>query len=102
MTLSTDEFIRRFLLHVLPKGLHHIRYYGFFANARRKECLIKAQALLDPKSSCTESKTKEIESSEGQTASVFICPLCSAPMMIIDTFERGQQPRAPPKRREAA
>jgi hypothetical protein len=96
MTLSTDEFIRRFLLHVLPKGLHRIRYYGFFANALRKEHLSKAQALLNSESLGTEIETKEIESSEGQPASVFICPLCSAPMIIIDIFERGQQPRAPP------
>jgi len=96
MTLSTDEFIRRFLLHVLPKGLHRIRYYGFFANARRKAHLIKAQALLDPGSLSTEIESKEVESREGQVASVFICPKCSAPMIIIETFERGQQPRAPP------
>ena len=102
MTLSVDEFIRRFLLHVLPRGLHRIRYYGFFANALRAHHLIKAQALLNPEPQYTAREKKEVESGQGLPASTFICPLCSAPMIIIDTFERGQQARAPPMRREAA
>jgi hypothetical protein len=102
MTLSTDEFIRRFLLHVLPRGLHRIRYYGFFANALRTDHLIKAQALLDPESQTTDREEAALVSSESQPACTFICPRCSSPMIIIDTFERGQQPRAPPMRCEAA
>ncbi|MFT7130755.1 MAG: hypothetical protein ACI89U_002882 [Gammaproteobacteria bacterium] len=102
MTLSVDEFIRRFLLHVLPQGFHRIRYYGFFANALRKDHLIKALALLNPESQMTDSKKNSPASDEGQPASTFICPLCSAPMIVIDTFSRSQQPRAPPMRREAA
>jgi hypothetical protein len=46
MTLAPDEFIRRFLLHILPSGFHRIRHYGLIANTQRKECLIKARALL--------------------------------------------------------
>jgi hypothetical protein len=102
MTLTVDEFIRRFLLHVLPRGLHRIRYYGFFANAMRAQNLIKAQSLLIDKPQPAEMEKKTVEPGEGQAMSTFICPLCSAPMIIIDTFERGQQPRAPPIRREAA
>jgi len=102
MTLSTDEFIRRFLLHVLPRGLHRIRYYGFFANTRRTENLNKARALLTPVSQAPEMKEQAYNSDDGRSASTFVCPLCSAPMIIIETFERGQQPRAPPIRREAA
>jgi len=102
MTLSTDEFIRRFLLHVLPRGLHRIRYYGFFANTRRTENLNKARALLTPVSQAPEMKEQASNSDDGRSASTFVCPLCSAPMIIIETFERGQQPRAPPIRREAA
>jgi hypothetical protein len=102
MTLSTDEFIRRFLRHVLPRGLHCIRYYGFFANALRTDHLIKAQALLDPESQTTDKEEVALALRESQSACTFICPLCSSPMIIIDTFERGQQPRAPPIRREAA
>ncbi len=102
MTLAVDEFIRRFLLHVLPRGLHRIRYYGFFANGLRTDHLIKAKALLNPAPLISDSENKAVASGEGQPISTFICPLCSAPMIIIDTFERGQQPRAPPMRREAA
>ena len=102
MSLTVDEFIRRFLLHVLPRGFHRIRYYGFFANALRTDHLIKAQALLNPASQDLEIKEQAFDSGEGQSVSTFICPQCSAPMIIIDTFERDQQPRAPPLRREAA
>jgi hypothetical protein len=102
ITLSTDEFIRRFLLHVLPRGFHRIRYYGFFANALRRDHLNKARALLNPESQTPDIQEPVISTGEGQSASTFICPLCSAPMIIIDRFERGQQPRAPPTRCEAA
>ena len=98
MTLSIDEFIRRFLLHVLPRGLHRIRYYGFFANGARTDHLIKAQALLAPESQTTDKE----EATQSEPACTFICPLCSSPMIVIDVFARGQQPRAPPQRREAA
>jgi hypothetical protein len=101
MTLTVDEFIRRFLLHVLPRGLHRIRYYGFFANALRVHKLIKAQALLGAESQCTVAERNDTEGSENQPSSIYICPLCSAPMLIIESFERGQQPRAPPIRCEA-
>jgi hypothetical protein len=46
MTLATDEFIRRFLLHVLPKGFHRIRRYGLLASAGRKANIVRARALL--------------------------------------------------------
>jgi hypothetical protein len=102
MTLSTDKFIRRLLRYGLPRDLHRIRYYGFFANALRREYSAKAQRLLDPESSRTKTEPKDMVSSKGQPAGIFICPLCSAPMIIIDLFERGQQPRAKPIRSEAA
>ncbi len=102
MILTVDEFIRRFLLHVLPRGFHRIRYYGFFANALRTGHLIKAQALLNPELQTTEIKQTMGESDDGQSTSTFICPLCSAPMIIIDTFERGHQPRAPPMKCDTA
>jgi len=101
MTLTVDDFIRRFLLHVLPRGLHRIRYYGFFANALRVHKLIKAQALLGAESQCTVAEKNDTEGSENQLSSIYICPLCSAPMLIIECFSRGQQPRAPPIRCEA-
>jgi len=101
MTLIVDEFIRRFLLHVLPRGLHRIRYYGFFANALRARNLIRAQALLGAESQCAVAESNDAGSSDDQQSSIYICPLCSAPMLIIESFERGQQPRAPPIRCEA-
>jgi len=102
MTLNVDEFIRRFLLHVLPRGLHRIRYYGFFANAQRTQHLLNAKALLNPDPPHPVSEPLDVELGELPPKSAFVCPLCSAPMIIIDTFERGQQPRAPPPRSEAA
>jgi len=96
MTLATDEFIRRFLLHVLPRGFHRIRYYGFFANARRAIHLSKARALLGATPPAMEVETLEAVGAREQTSSPYVCPLCAAPMLIIDTFGRGQQARAPP------
>ena len=96
MTLAPDEFIRRFLLHVLPSGFHRIRHYGLIANTQRKENLIKAKTLLQvPETASAEGnevdKTKDTEWNEP-----YICPDCGAPMIIIETFMRGQRPRAPP------
>jgi len=102
MTPTTDEFMRRFLLHVLPRVFHRIRYYGFFANALRKNNLVKAQALLDPESHCMESEKEHTDAGEDAPVSTYTCPLCSAPMIIIETFMRGHQPRAPPTRGEVA
>ena len=99
MTLDTDEFIRRFLIHVLPRGFHRIRYYGLFTNARRANNLIKARQLLK-----VEAQPLEIDRDEkaDQTpASPYVCPDCAAPMVIIETLLRAQQPRAPPKRKVA-
>ena len=103
MRLDTDEFIRRFLLHVLPSGLHRIRHYGLFANATRKENLAQARERLmrqtteDP----TKGLTHDTDNPDGGKRSepdhaTYLCPHCGAPMRIIDTFARGQLPRAPP------
>lgn len=95
MTLATDEFIRRFLLHVLPHGFHRIRHYGLFANGNRAKNLIKARELLQV-SEVVESLNDDPESDADSCASIYICRACGGPMIIIETFERGQQPRAPP------
>ena len=93
MTLATDEFIRRFLIHVLPRGFHRIRHYGWIANTTRVEKLALARALLqaDP----TPSGDQPEESHE-TPASPWVCPSCAAPMIILETFGRGYEPRAPP------
>jgi len=102
MTLAPDEFIRRFLLHVLPSGFHRIRHYGLIANTQRKENLIKARALLQvPETASTEDneadEADEVDkTTDGEWNEAYLCPGCGAPMIIIETFLRGQRPRAPP------
>jgi rubrerythrin len=99
MTLTADEFIRRFLLHVLPAGFHRIRHYGLIANTQRKDNLVKARALLQVPAteSAEDSEVDEVDKThDGERNSTYVCPDCGAPMIIIETFMRGQQPRAPP------
>jgi len=101
MTLAPDEFMRRFLLHVLPAGFHRIRHYGLIANTTRKDNLARARELLiDEKTiECMNAETDAVDAADGGDASAtYVCPDCGAPMMIIETFERGQLPRAPPNR----
>jgi len=106
MTLKTDEFIRRFLIHVLPGGFHRIRHYGLLANSGRRDNLKRARELLLEKTDdgdATENSAVDSPSSETNEIPeplqpTFICPDCGSPMVIIERFERGQQPRAPPSR----
>ena len=97
MTLSADEFIRRFLLHILPSGFHRLRHYGFIANANRKKDLACARRLLRVKESESpaQEETTQKQQNEEQAAN-YVCPDCGAPMIIIETLVRCQQPRAPP------
>ncbi|WP_449472974.1 IS91 family transposase [Sphingobium chungangianum] len=90
MTLAADEFIRRFLLHVLPRGFHRIRHYGLLASSARKNNLALARQLLDV---ATEP---EEHSAEDPADPRPPCPCCGGHMVIIETFERWRQPRAPP------
>ena len=100
MTLGADEFIRRFLLHVLPSGFHRIRHYGLIANAERKGNLAKARELLHviPEADAASSSANAPAQCVQPT---FVCPDCGAAMIIIDTFARGQPIRAPPHRHAA-
>jgi len=96
MTLAIDEFIRRFLIHVLPDRFHRIRHYGFFANGGRAENIARARQLLNVPA--TQSETGDADSadhSEPQTLSP-PCPCCGGRMIIIETFERGRAPRYRP------
>ncbi len=102
MTLATDEFIRRFLLHVLPGGFHRIRHYGLLANTKRQDNLLKARQLLTEQADkpqdmalTSEPKCNDVESEPP----VYVCPDCGSPMLIIESFIRGQLPRAPPAQR---
>lgn len=93
MTLNTSEFIRRFLIHVLPKGLHRIRHYGLYANGNRTDNLTKMRALL---SGADPDPGKPLNGeSEPQEPDVVapLCPSCGGRMIIIETFEPGCTPR---------
>ena len=93
MTLATDEFIRRFLIHVLPSGFHRIRHYGFLANHMRVKQVQRLRQLL-----CDDTVDASAEtdvSDDHQPTATYTCRDCGAPMIIIETFLK-QRPRAPP------
>lgn len=101
MTLTMDEFIRRFLIHVLPTGFHRIRHYGLLANAHRRDNLKKARALLQQKTTRTAETPMSTATStdvqdELSEKTIYLCHKCGAVMSIVETFVRGQLPRAPP------
>ena len=100
MTLAAEEFMRRFLLHVLPGGFHRIRHYGLLANAGRREHLAKARELLHVVPAATESPLPDAPVAVVEPT--FVCAHCGAAMIIIETFARGQSIRAPPILRAAA
>jgi hypothetical protein len=93
MTLDADEFIRRFLIHVLPDGFHRIRHYGLFANANRAGNIALARRLLgvpDPPLSSGDSGGTENPHEDSESNA---CPCCGGRMIIIETFAPGGQPR---------
>ena len=90
MTIATDEFIRRFLLHVLPRGFHRIRHYGLLAGSARKASLALARELLNVAAPSDGDTTEEPDDFRPT------CPCCGGRMIIIETFERWRQPRGPP------
>ena len=94
MTLDADEFIRRFLIHVLPTGFHRIRHYGLFANAARSANLAKVRALLQPPPPPAAQDDAEPPIPKPPRA----CPCCGGRMLLIETFERGVAPRTAPVR----
>ena len=100
MRLSTDEFIRRFLIHVLPDGFHRIRHYGLLASAARKINLAKVRSLLRAQ---TAQQEKEPAAEITPLTLREPCPDCGGPMRIIEIFRRGQKPttRAPPRNQAA-
>ena len=93
MTLAIDEFIRRFLVHVLPDGFHRIRHYGLFANGGRADNIARARQLLNVPAPHNEpSDVDGLGDSEPQTLS-HPCPCCGGRMIIIETLERGCAPQ---------
>jgi hypothetical protein len=87
MHLDADEFIRRFLIHVLPDGFHKIRHYGLLANAVRVENIARARALLNlaPTASTLDATARE----EPEPETPAPCPCCGGRMVLIETFERS-------------
>ncbi|MCP5037181.1 MAG: IS91 family transposase [Rhodobacteraceae bacterium] len=100
MRLSTTEFIRRFLIHVLPDRFHRIRHYGLLASSGRKANLAKVRSLLGAQAP---------EQDDPPAAEIIPptlrepCPNCGGQMCIIEAFRRGQKPqtRAPPRKAAA-
>ena len=102
MRLKTGEFIRRFLLHVLPDGFHRICHYGLLASSSRKATIMKIRALL-----CVQ-RPEQATAPEPKPENTPLtlrepCPCCGGPMRIIEIFRRGQKPssRAPPRKQAA-
>jgi len=102
MRLATPEFIRRFLIHVLPDGFHRIRHYGLLASSKRKANITKIRAML-----CVQHPDKAT-SAQPETEIIPLtlrepCPCCGGPMRVIEIFRRGQKPmsRAPPREQAA-
>jgi Putative transposase/Transposase zinc-binding domain len=100
MTLATDEFIRRFLMHVLPAGFHRIRYYGLLASGQRAENIARARKLLTPPMIPIDAINAISGNASEQTAEPQTerrpCPCCGGPMIIIERFQRGCQPKHQP------
>ena len=98
MTLAADEFIRRFLIHVLPSGFHRIRHYGLFAGNNRADNLAKARHLINTPAPQDNTAAAVSATADDKPPSPDRCPCCSGRMIIIETFARGGSPRCwPPK-----
>jgi hypothetical protein len=95
MTLHPHEFIRRFLMHVLPKGFHRIRHYGLFANGNRADNIARARELLN-----VPPLVKEADEEEAAADDLRVlpcpCPRCGCRLIIIETFAEGTQPTSWP------
>ncbi len=104
MTLEADEFIRRFLLHVLPRRFHRIRHTGLFANGGRAKNLALARKPLEVEPPEDRSNPEGDETGRDEQTAVQPCPSCGGTMIVIETFQPGQPPRYrragdPPSRR---
>ncbi len=92
MSLETPEFIRRFLIHVLPPRFHRIRHYGLFANGQRVANLAKARELLGVRA------IQVVNDNDDEPPDWLLCPACGATMRIIEIFAPGYLPTAAPHR----
>ena len=93
LTLDLYEFLRRFLLHVLPSGFHRIRYYGFLTNSKRGELLGLCQRLI---ARVNPSRTITLPD-EDPVASGWLCPRCGGRLRVVERFTAAElHARAPP------
>ena len=95
MTLDAAEFIRRFLLHLLPSGFHRIRHYGLFAGAVRADNIERARQLLAAAQSAPQRRRAEADSDAENILPTRRCPGCGGRMIIVETFE-GLRPAQSP------
>ena len=104
MTLQTAEFIRRFLIHVLPKGQHRIRHYGFFGNGNRAANIALIRKLVTAKAPDTDRNNSDANGSTDEHPRILAlpCPCCGGRLIIVETFTPERQPRAPPVNTRAA
>src|SRR3984893_160898 len=96
MTLSTDEFIRRFLIHALPHGFHRIRHYGLLASGTRADNIARARRLLDVPAAQPEAGDDSRAEDPDLKPLPHPCPCCGGRMVIIEIFRRGSSPRYRP------
>jgi hypothetical protein len=97
MTLAADEFIRRFLLHVLPKRFHRIRHYRLLASAACKANIARAKELIGAAMTQVEPPTsRDTADPNATTDHRPPCPCCGGRMIIVEVFARGAAPRGPP------
>lgn len=104
MTLATDEFIRRFLIHVLPRGQHRIRHYGLFGNGIRAASIARVRSLLGTGQSDPGHAHDGTADNADAPARVLAlpCPSCGGRLIIVKTITPEQHPRAPPETARAA
>ncbi|MGY4285530.1 hypothetical protein ACVWXO_004750 [Bradyrhizobium sp. LM2.7] len=93
MRLQPHEFIRRFLIHVLPKGFHRIRHYGLFASTNRAESIATARALLNVAPPAADPQQQPDAAPDGLRLLPWPCPCCGAHMIVIESFAPGCEPK---------
>jgi hypothetical protein len=102
LTLPVDEFLRRFLLHVLPRGFVRIRHFGFLASRRRGALVPLCKQLLATTPSATPPAVPSPTDLRSQPPPLWTCPLCGGPMVLIERLTAAQiKLRSPPQSRYA-
>jgi len=91
MTVSTGEFIRRFLIHVLPRGFHRIRHYGLLANGNRTDYVAKARELLAVPAPISQPDLEDADD-DAPRVHPLACPCCGGRMLVIEAFAPGATP----------